>query len=111
MTIFRAKLVAFWKSSAEQHRDAIYDLRARHQIAVFSRQLHGDAERHAAWNDGDLVQRVGVGQHLADQRVAAFVIGDDLFLAMRDYAALALRTRDDAVDGLFAIGHVDGGLV
>ena len=42
-----------------------------------TRQLLGDAERHAGGQDRDLVHRVGVLEHVRAHRVAALVVGDD----------------------------------
>ena len=50
---------------------------------------------------------IGVGQHVADERVTGLVVRDDLLLLLGDESALALGTGDDALDGLVELDHVD----
>ena len=76
-------------------------------VLVVDRQLHGDAESHAARDDGDFVQRVGAGSHGRDESVAGFVIsGVPLFLVRQDHG-LALDAHEDFVLGHFEIRHGD----
>src|SRR5208282_2710673 len=64
-------------------------------------ELHGEAESHAARNDGDLVDGIGSGSHGGDQSVAGFVIGGVLlFLVGEDHGA-ALDAHHDLVLGHF----------
>ena len=93
-------------AAAEQHRHLVLELFARHQEAVFSRQLDGVAERaDAARDDGNLVHRVGAGQRHRDQRVPHLVIGDDLALLGIKQAVALLQTRDHPLDRVGEIGH------
>ena len=71
-----------------------------------SGRLHRVAEcSHAAGNDRDLVDRIGIRQAARDEGVAAFVIGDaELFLFVDD-PRLLFETGDDAFDPLFEFGH------
>ena len=59
-------------------------------IAIRLGQLHRHAQRAAARDDRDLVQRVGIGQQRRHDRVSRFVIraGDALVLAHRHRLAL-----------------------
>ena len=54
----------------------------------------------------DLVRRVGVRQHVPDERVAGLVVGDDL-ASLFGVMTRLLRSGpgDDAVDGLVELGH------
>ncbi len=51
-----------------------------------------DTQRHAGREDGDLVHRVGVVEHVGQQRMSTFVVGDPLLLTVgehKTFAALA----------------------
>jgi len=61
----------------------------------------------SARDDRHLVHRIGVRHGVADQRVPALVVGDDLALLLRQQHALALRAGHDPVDGLLERGHRD----
>ncbi len=77
------------------------------EVPVFLRNEASKPAGHAARDDADLVRRVGVRQHVADESVASLVIGDYLALFLADNAALALRSGDHAVDGFVELGHLD----
>ena len=94
-------------TAAEDHGEVVEHLAAWCRGTCPPRAGQRVAERAAARDDRDLVDRVGVGQHVADERVTGLVVRDDLLLLVGDQAALALRTGDDAVDGLFELDHVD----
>jgi hypothetical protein len=53
-------------------------------MAIINRQLLGQAERHAAWNDGYLVKRIGPLDHCRNHRVSGFVIGRNALLMFAD---------------------------
>ena len=88
------------RAAAKEHGDLVQHLVARAQEVVLLRHLHGVAQRLAARDDRDLVDGVGVLQHVAHQSVAALVEGDDLALLLAHHAALALRAGHDALHGL-----------
>ena len=124
VTIRRARLVARSMSSeapvvisfvdqllsgatAHQHRHRRHQLGAAVVVLVLGRQLQGPSERPAPRDDRHLVDRVGERQHVADDRVAALVVGDALLLLGAHHPGLALRSGDDPVDGLFHLAHRD----
>ena len=84
-------------------------------------QIDGDAQGHAARNDGDLVDGVGVLAHERDQRVPRFVIGGDPLLLVGEQHGLALGAHEHLVLGQLEVVHhdllaidasgVEGGLV
>ena len=76
-------------------------------MLVVDGQLHGDAQRHAARDDGDLVQRIGVGQHRRHQRVAGLVIGRVALFGVADDHRFALGAHQDLVLGQLEIDHHD----
>ena len=44
-------------------------------MAIVRRQLHRETECHAAWDDRDLMHRIGVRQLGGHQRVSGLVVG------------------------------------
>ena len=70
-------------------------------------QVHRDAQRHAARNDGDLVDRVGVVAQERHQRVAGLVIRGDPLLFVGQQHRLALGAHQDLVLGQFEVVHRD----
>ena len=65
------------------------------------------AQGPAPGDDRHLVDGVGVGQGVADQGVAALVVGDDPLLVVGDDPRLALGAGDDPVDRLLELRHPD----
>ena len=99
------------RAAAEQHRELIEQILALHQVTIFERQLHRVAERaEAALHDRDLVHRIHVGDERRDERVARLVIRDDLALLLA-HDPLLLEPRDQPIDRLVEVGHLDRGLV
>ncbi len=70
-------------------------------------QLHGDAERPAARDDRDLVQRVALGHVHGDQGVARLVVGRELLLLVGHRHRAALGAHQHLVLGVFEIRHGD----
>ena len=101
----------FGEAAAEQDRDLIVQVVARVVVLVVFRQLHRDAERHAARDDRDLVDRIGVRQHHREQRVAGLVDRRDLLLLLGDDHRAALRAHQDLVLGELEVVHADDLLV
>ena len=64
-------------------------------------------KRHAARNDGDLVQRIGARSHGGDQRVARFVVGGVLLFFVGQDHGLALDAHEDFVLGHLEVRHGD----
>src|SRR3954468_19861542 len=97
--------------ATEQTRDLVLEFRLRLEIAVLGRQGHRVTEGHAAADDGDLRDRVALGQDALDDGVTALVIGDDRLLGVRDDGGLALGAGDDPLQGFLELGHADDLLV
>ena len=76
-------------------------------VVVVLGQGDGVARRHAAGDDADLVHAVAVFEHLGDDGVPRLVVGGYALVAFGDHAALLGGTRDDLVDRLGDILHVD----
>jgi len=74
-------------------------------VLVVGRQLHGQAQGHAAGNNGDLVHRVSARSHCRHDGVASFVICGILFLLVGENQGLALDAHQHFVLGHFKIFH------
>ena len=94
-------------TAAQQVDDLLAHLLLRAIVSVFLGQGHGESARHAARHDGDLVDRVGVGQAACDNRMACFVERGEFSFLFADHAALLLGAGDDLGDGLFDLVHAD----
>ena len=90
-------------AAAERHRHRVQQLRARGEELVLARQADGVAERLAAADDRDLVNRVGVLEVVADDRVAHLVVGRDQAFLLAHDPGLLLRAGDHAHDALFEL--------
>ncbi len=66
-----------------------------------------EAERHAAGNDGDFVDRIGAREQLRDQGVSRLVIGGVPALLEADDHASSLGAHHDLVFGDLEIEHHD----
>ena len=96
-------------ATTEQHVESIQELGARHEVPVLGRLLLRVPERgHTARDDGDLRHPVRVLARLRDQRMAGFVVGDDLFFLRVDHARSTLETAHHAVDSLVEVRRVHG---
>ena len=60
----------FGNTTAKQHADLIEHVFAVVAVPVFFGQAHSHTQRTATWNDSYLVNRVTLGQHFANQRMA-----------------------------------------
>ena len=74
-------------------------------VLVSLRQLHGDAQRHATGDYGDLMQRIGVRQFRRDQRVSRFVISRDFLFFFGEQQRLALGAHQDFIFGQLKVVH------
>ena len=95
------------RAAAERHRHRVGELRAGGQELVLGRQADRVAERLAAADDRDLVDGVGVLEHVADDRVAHLVVGRDQALLLAHHAGLLLGAGDHAHDPLLELDHRD----
>src|SRR5262249_20788868 len=77
-------------------------------VLVSLRQLHGHAQRHSAWDDGDLVQRIGARHQRGYDGVARLVVGRDLLLFVGQQHAFALGANQDLVLGQLKVVHEHG---
>src|SRR5882762_9510830 len=73
----------FRGTSAHQHGQHRFQVSARVSMLVVFRQLHREAESHAARNDRHFVDRIGARRHGRNQSVAGFVVRRVLLLFVR----------------------------
>ena len=85
-------------------------LAGQRQLIAF-RQAHHHAQRTAARNDGDLVERMGVFEQDVDERVACLVPGGVAFLFVGHGEAAALAAPADLVARFLEFFHRHGLLV
>ncbi len=97
----------FGRAAAHQHGQRADEVILRVGMFVVDRELHGETQRHAARNNGYLVQRIGAGRHRRNQRVARFVIGGIALLFFRENHGFALDAHEHFVLGHFEIRHHD----
>ena len=76
-------------------------------VPIVDRDLLGEAERHAARDDGHLVHGIGAGEQLRHQRVAGLVVGRGAPLLEADDHGAPLRTHQDLVLGDLEMRHGD----
>ena len=86
-------------AAAHQHRDGRHQVVARVGVAVVHGKLLGHAQGAATGDDGDLVQRIGLGQRVGHQRVPGLVIGRGALLFVADDQRLALGAHQHLVLG------------
>ena len=97
----------FRRSAAQHHTDLVEQFLFGVMVVVVLRQRDGISRRLTAGDDADLVHGVAVLGELGDDGVPGFVIGGDALVALGDDAALLRRARDDLVDRLGDVLHVD----
>ena len=106
-----AGLLLLGDPTAAEHAKRGFDVLPAVAVTV----LLGEAERRAAggttWNDGDLVERVGVFELGLDDRVAGLVIGGGDPVLLLDLVASTGAAPTDLVPGFLEIGHLDEVLV
>ena len=87
------------RSAPQGEREPVEQLWLGHQIPVFERPHHGDAEgRRTSRHDGHAVDRIDVLQPKADQGVPHLVAGHADLLLVGDEAALPLEPGHHPVD-------------
>src|SRR5690348_123512 len=97
----------FSAAAAHEHGEHGFEMVLGVGMLVVDGKLHGEAESHAARNDGDFVHGVGAGSHGGDEGVTGFVVrGVLLFLVGKNHG-LAFDAHEDLVLGHFKIGHTD----
>ncbi len=94
-------------TAAHAHGEGVLDDVARVDVTLLEGQLLGHAQRQSRRQDGDLVDGVGVLEHVGEHGVAALVEGDALFLGLRQHQALASLSHEHAVAGGFEVLLVD----
>ena len=92
---------------AEEADDRFEHLVARVVLLVVLRQTDGHAARRAARDDRNEVDGVLRGQDVHRDGVARLVDGSELFLVLRDDAAVLLRAGDDFNERVLEILHRD----
>ena len=93
----------FGDAASHQDGQACFQILFIVRQLVVERQLHGQAQRHAARNDGDFMQRVGMLNQSGDQSVASFVKSRHPLFLVADDHALALNAHQHFVFGEFEI--------
>ncbi len=92
-------------AAAEQRADAALQATLAGAVAIRFRQEHRHAQRAAARDDGDLINRVVLGHRQADDGVTGLVIrGELLLLLVHDHGA-ALGAHHDLVLGALELVH------
>ncbi len=92
-------------TAAEQRADAALQTTLAGAVAIGFRQEHRHAQRAAARDDGDLVDRIVLGHRQADDGVTGLVIrGELLLLLVHDHGA-ALGAHHDLVLGALELVH------
>ena len=81
------------RATAERHRHRVGELGPGGQELVLGRQRDRVAERLAAADDRNLVDRVAVRQQMADDRVPELVVGGDRAAPSRPSRATSSRVR------------------
>src|SRR6266571_5299049 len=100
------------RHAATHHdRERALEVLARVVVAVVDRELLRDSQRHAARNDGDLVDRVGVRHGVGRERVPRLVIRGQPLLLLGDDEGAALGAHQDLVLGPLEVLHEDELLV
>ena len=94
-------------AAAHAHAQGVLDVLAGVDVALLHRQLLGDAEGHAGREDGHLVHRVGVLEHVGEHGVAALVVGDPLLLGLGEDHGLAALAHQHPVARRLEVGHGD----
>ena len=107
--------------TAERNHQVVQKLSPRLELAFLERQFERVAGGVTARNDGNLVDRIGVGQKRSEESVTDFVISGDFFLLFRQNVTapfgsehhLLHRPDDVVLTQVAAIlaGRQDGGLV
>ena len=67
----------------------------------------GKAESHTTWDNGDLVQGISVGQHLANDGMACFMVGCYAPVFFTDNSVLTFKAHDNLVHGTLKIFQTD----
>ena len=100
----------FGRSPPEGHRQFAFELVLVLEIALFG-QKPGHPCGAAPGNDGDLVDRVRVGEEARHQGMAGFVKGRGALVLLAHDLAFALQAHEDLVLGVLEVDHVDPFLV
>ena len=96
-------------ATAQEHGKLVEHLVLGLKEVVLLRKLQRVAQRLAAADDRDLVNRIGVLQDVAHQGMAALVVGNRGALGLGHHATLALRTGNHALHRFLDLVHRDHG--
>ena len=77
------------------------------RVALLDRHLLGHAQRHAGGEDGDLVHRVGVLEHVGRHRVPGLVVRGVLLLEVVHHDRRPAQAHEHAVAGVVEVVAVD----
>ena len=97
----------FGNAATKEHGDLAEHVDPVVAVAITLGQRHGDAQRTATRDDGDLVDRIGLGQQAAQDGVAGLVVGRAAALVLGHDHGAALRTHQDLVLGTLEVDHLD----
>ena len=97
----------FGDAAAHHDGDRRLEVFLRVRVLVLDRELHRHAQRAAARDDRDLVDRVGVREHRGDEGVAALVVRRVLLLLFGHDHRLALGTHHHLVLRVLEVDHLD----
>src|SRR6266853_1922376 len=97
----------FRGAAAHQHRQHTFQMFFGVGMLIVGRQLHGQAERHAARNNRNFVHRVGARSHRRHNGVSRFVIRGVFLFFVRQDQGFAFHSHQDFVLGHFEVGHQD----
>ena len=96
-------------ATSQEHGKLVEHLVLGLEEVVLLRKLQRVAQRLAAADDRDLVNRIGMLQDVAHQGVTALVVGNRGALGLGHHATLALRTGNHALHRLLDLVHRDYG--
>ena len=79
--------------------------------AILLGQIHGDTQSATTRDDRDLINRIVIRHHTANDGMSCLVIGRHLLFTFRHDHRLALGAHHDLVFRPFKLGHADQTLV
>ena len=90
-------------AAAHEGGEASFEIVLGDRVLVFLREVDGDTEGHAAGDDGDLVEGVGVLAQRGDEGVAGLVVSGGALLFVGEEHGFALGAHHDLVFGYFEV--------
>ena len=101
----------FRHTAAQQTHDLLVHLVTGHMAAVFLRLAPGKTQRLTTGNDGNLPDRIMVGQAIHSNRMTGFMDGGDLLILSKTDTAALFRTCHDLHHGFAQVIHGQHGAV